>query len=150
MNRLTEKDFDGEGYHLKVSGREHRYDAFDRLAAYEDTGLEPEDIISAQDMFKIAGALHELNAYKDLGPIDRLRELAQADREGRVVVLDEKTALSLLAGARAIENNKRLLGAIYCYDIFGKLGGPKEVSYYEAAKILREAAEAALGGGGDV
>ena len=47
--------------------------AFDRLAAYEDTGLEPEEIISATDMAKIACALHELNAYKELGPIDRLK-----------------------------------------------------------------------------
>lgn len=58
-----------------------------RLAAYEDTGLEPEEIISAVDMAKVACALEELNAYKELGSLDRLRELAQADREGRCVVL---------------------------------------------------------------
>lgn len=57
-----------------------------RLAAYEDTGLEPEEIFSAVDMAKIACALHELNAYKELGSIDRLRELKQADDEGRCVV----------------------------------------------------------------
>lgn len=62
-------------------------EAAKRLAAYEGTGLEPEEILSAVDMAKIACALHELNAYKDLGPIDRLRELAQADKEGRCVVL---------------------------------------------------------------
>ena len=48
------------------------------LQAYKATGLEPEDIICA---------LHELNAYKELGPVDRLRELDQADREGWCVVL---------------------------------------------------------------
>jgi hypothetical protein len=58
--------------------------AFDRLAAYEDTGLEPEEIISAVDMGKVACALHEINAYKELGSIDRLRELAKADREGKI------------------------------------------------------------------
>ena len=58
-----------------------------RLAAYEDTGLEPEEIISAVDMAKVACALEELNAYKELGSLDRLRELAQADWEGRCVVL---------------------------------------------------------------
>lgn len=76
-------------------------DIIDRLAAYEETGLEPEEIISAAYTAKIAYvlhelnaymarivcALHELNAYKELGPIDRLRELIQADREGRCVVL---------------------------------------------------------------
>ena len=64
--------------------------AINRLAAYEATALEPEDIISAVDMAKIACALHELNAYKELGSIDRLRELAQANREGRCVVLPAK------------------------------------------------------------
>lgn len=62
----------------------------DRLAAYEDTGLEPEDIISAADMAKITCALHEFNVYKKLDSLDRLRELAQADREGRCVVLPAK------------------------------------------------------------
>ena len=61
-----------------------------RLAAYEDTGLEPEEIISAVDMAKVACALEELNAYKELGSLDRLRELAEADREGRCVVLEKR------------------------------------------------------------
>jgi len=64
--------------------------AINRLAAYEDTRLEPEEIISAMDMAKIACALHELNAYKELGPIDRLRTLKQADDEGRCMVLPAK------------------------------------------------------------
>ena len=58
-----------------------------RLAAYEDSGLEPKDIISAVDMAKIACALHELNAYKDLGPIDHIRDLIKAEQDGRLVVL---------------------------------------------------------------
>ena len=75
-------------------------DAANRLAAYEDTGLEPEeierivdaglepkDIISAVDMAKIACALHELNAYKDLGPIDHIRDLIKAEQDGRLVEL---------------------------------------------------------------
>ena len=34
--------------------------------------------------------LEELDNFRDLGPIDRLRELAQADKEGRCVVLPFK------------------------------------------------------------
>ena len=60
---------------------------FNRLSAYEDTGLEPQDIISAVDMSKIACALHELNAYKDLGPIDHIRDLIKAEQDGRLVEL---------------------------------------------------------------
>ena len=55
--------------------------AFDRLAAYEDTGLEPEEIEKAMDIVKSA-----VSAFEDFG-VDRLAELAQADREGRCVVL---------------------------------------------------------------
>lgn len=57
-------------------------EAVDRLAAYEDTGLEPENIISAADMAKIACALHEFNVYKKLGSLDRLRELVEMDSAG--------------------------------------------------------------------
>lgn len=67
----------------------------DRLAAYEDTGLEPQDIISAVDMAKIACALHELNAYKDIGPIDHIRDLLQAEHDGRLVVLPCKVGDSI-------------------------------------------------------
>ena len=61
--------------------------ALKKLTAYEDTGLEPEEILSAVDMAKVASALHELNRYKELGELDRLRELVEADQDGRCVVL---------------------------------------------------------------
>lgn len=99
MERYTEKHYDGNGYYLICSGNCETLNCgdcgildkiVDRLAAYENTGLEPEEIFSAVDMAKIACALHELNAYKELGSIDCLRKLAQADREGRCVVLPAK------------------------------------------------------------
>lgn len=43
-------------------------DAANRLAAYEDTGLEPEEIYQFRNLTKMI-------------PLDRLRELAQADKE---------------------------------------------------------------------
>lgn len=87
MERATHIDKDGwyvnganvaTVFHSGTGEIRMRGKDIDRLAAYEDTGLEPEDIISVTNMGKIACALHELNAYKDLGSIDRLRELAQA------------------------------------------------------------------------
>ena len=57
--------------------------AFDRLAAYEETGLEPEEIMQAMNVVKSA-----VSAFEDFG-VDRLRELIQADREGRCVVLSK-------------------------------------------------------------
>ena len=64
--------------------------AFDRLAAYEETGMEPEDILRILDAYGRGMTLREENAQrleivKDI-QTDRLRELAQADREGRCVV----------------------------------------------------------------
>lgn len=96
MERLTDKkeaDVQRRKYEIRLKQgypRNIPEERFLRLAAYEDTGLEPEEIFSAVDMAKIACALHELNAYKELGSIDCLRKLAQADREGRCVVLPAK------------------------------------------------------------
>lgn len=53
-------------------------DAAQRLDAYESTGMEPENIGALQE---------ELNQYKKLGDLNRLRELVQADREGRIHII---------------------------------------------------------------
>lgn len=42
--------------------------------------------------------------------------------------------LAMNAGARAIEQNKKLQGIFYCYD---PLGNSQEIPYAEAARILR-------------
>ena len=85
MERLTYRDKDGMAMMKERGG--WKSGGIDRLAAYEDSGLEPQDIISAVDMAKIACALHELNAYKDLGPIDHIRDLIKAEQAGRLVEL---------------------------------------------------------------
>jgi hypothetical protein len=56
-----------------------------RLAAYEDTGLEPESV-EALKLSMMGKAISEITEF-DGFPIDRLRELAKADKDGRVVVL---------------------------------------------------------------
>lgn len=57
----------------------------ERLAAYEDTGLEPE----AVETVKIALCAKHMVDLETLNntPISRLVELAEADKDGRVVVL---------------------------------------------------------------
>lgn len=50
MNRLTERDERGEAY-VPISDPPYLFvtrEAVDRLAAYEDTGLTPEQIKAAQ------------------------------------------------------------------------------------------------------
>ena len=56
-----------------------------RLAAYEDTGLEPEEIAKIREDVETGYLKSTARRYGI--PVDRLRELAKADREGRVVVL---------------------------------------------------------------
>lgn len=137
MERLTEKHYLCSDYYMKCS-EECNVDvdcidcpAFeklvDRLGAYEDTGLEPEDVT---DMMAAHGtAIGALAEYRKLGPINRFRELAQADREGRVVVLDERKSPCDLC----------------VYNPPSSLDGKPCTMCPAAAKDY----EAALGGGGD-
>ena len=59
--------------------------AIDRLAAYEDTGLMPEDV-EALKLSMMGKAIAEIKEFNGL-PVARMRELAEADKDGRVVVL---------------------------------------------------------------
>lgn len=59
--------------------------AAERLAAYEETRLEPEDMKKA---FNEDATLKLTGQALGMSP-DRLRELAQAEKEGRLVVLSE-------------------------------------------------------------
>ena len=60
-------------------------DLYGRLKAYEDTGVEPE----AVETVKLALAAKHMVDLETLNntPISRLVELAEADKDGRVVVL---------------------------------------------------------------
>lgn len=87
MERLTERDAHGNWRikHFTEILPAH-WQACNRLSAYEDTGLEPEDlkrVFNEGAVLKLAGQALGVSA-------DRLRELAQADRDGRCVVLPAK------------------------------------------------------------
>ena len=58
---------------------------WERLKAYEDTGLEPEGV-EALKLSMMGKAISEITEFDGL-PIDRLRELADAEKDGRLVVL---------------------------------------------------------------
>ena len=80
MERYTY--FDGGKWRLKIGDTEYSGDWVERLAAYEETGLEPEDMKRAFNedaVLKLAGQILGMSP-------DRLRELAQAEKEGRLVV----------------------------------------------------------------
>ena len=70
--------------------------ACERLAAYEDIGLMPEEIkapFTEYTMITLAAQALGVEA-------DRLRELAEADKDGRVIVLPAKKGDTLYAVTR--------------------------------------------------
>ncbi len=90
MERLTEKHYLGTDHYMKCSGSCNvdmdcidcpSFDCLvERLAAYEDTGLEPEQCENAKIIIESAFS-------DDTSKAERIRELLKADKDGRVVVL---------------------------------------------------------------
>lgn len=102
MERLTEKHYLGTDHYMKCSGNCNvDMDCIDcpsfdrlveRLAAYEDTGLTPDEIKSMKDehfsgleMAKLYSALMKLKKYQE------------ADKDGRLVVLPCKVGQRVFA-----------------------------------------------------
>ena len=91
MGRLTIPDVQVDEHTTRRSVidvaavREHAMEFYCRLKAYEDTGLEPE----AVETVKVALCAKHMVDLETLNntPISRLVELAEADKDGRVVVL---------------------------------------------------------------
>jgi hypothetical protein len=95
MERLTEKHYLGTDHYMKCSGNCNvdmdcidcpSFDCLvERLAAYEDTGLTPERCAE----FARADAEGRYIVMRDAEQegVARLRELAEADKDGRLVVL---------------------------------------------------------------
>ena len=80
MERLTY--FENGHWQLDFNGYQYRAEFVDRLAAYEDTGLAPEEVHSLWGEWNAM-----MSVLNSIGGYDRLRELAEADKDGRVVVL---------------------------------------------------------------
>ena len=98
MERLTYRDKDGFPMMKKRGG--FKQEGVERLAAYEDTRLTPEEINNLASVREISPETeYAINKHADsiierldklLAQTDddvRLRELAEADKDGRLVVL---------------------------------------------------------------
>ena len=121
MERLTEKHYLAEDHYMKCS-EDCNVDmdcvdcpAFDklieRLAAYEDTGLTPEEIkapFTEDTMINLAAQALGVEP-------SRLRELAEADKDGRVIILPCKVYET--DGVRVYEHTVREV-------IYETAGGP--------------------------
>lgn len=92
MERMTEKHYLGTDHYIKCSGNCNvdmdcidcpSFDCLvERLAAYEDTGLEPEQCENAK-------AIIESAFSDDTSKAERILALLKADKDGRLVVLPE-------------------------------------------------------------
>ena len=71
----------------KYDGNCSQKQVWERLKAYEDTGLDPEEVLPKDKADEIALKLMRLADLESLCSYDHLCELAEADRAGRVVVL---------------------------------------------------------------
>ena len=78
MERLTEYEVVGGHVHAVPTGDLDQ--AMMRLAAYEDTGMEPEQCENAKVIIESAFS-------DDTSKAERIQELLKADKEGRLVVL---------------------------------------------------------------
>ena len=93
MERLTNKreaDAQREEYERRLANgypRNIPEERFLRLASYEDSGCEPEEVLPKDKADKIALKLMRLADLESLCNYTRLRELAEADKDGRVIVL---------------------------------------------------------------
>lgn len=121
-----------------------------RLAAYEDTGLEPEEI---NDMAIEVATLKTIESmYDGLGNPDHLRDLLRAEQDGRLVALPCKVGDHVWAdGREAIVvwffgyKTERYLHAQFLDN-----AEYTDIPFYEIGKtvfLTREEAEAALKGG---
>lgn len=159
MERLTEKHYLGTDHYMKCSGNCNvdmdcidcpSFDCLvERLAAYEDTGLTPEDCARATEIDDIL-----LDEYY---PSGRMRELIKADKAGRLVVLPCKVGNRLyeVTGRKTISVYKvrairvELFGFFIEWDIvegfvWQSLSGINAGEIGKTVFLTREEAEKAL------
>lgn len=103
-----------------------------RSGAYEDTDLTPEEVLSMK--FEWCAMMDALNSIG--GGYTRLRELAEADRDGRLVVLPFTKALTNADRIRAA-TNQQLAKLLYdnqkefCRLMYKNLGFEDELEFSE-------------------
>jgi hypothetical protein len=108
----------------------------DRLAAYEDKGCAPEEVLPKDKADEIALKLMRLADLESLCSYTRLRELAEADKDGRLVVLPSDKALTNADRIRAA-TNQQLAKLLYdnqkefCRIMYKNLGFEDELNFSE-------------------
>lgn len=142
MERLTYRDKDGFPMMKKRGG--FKQGGVERLAAYEDTRLTPEEVAALGRLFDYA--LEESKTLAEqLALLNRIRELAEADKDGRLVVLPCKvgdTVYRLFAGNpdNPVIATLKINTVAEAVKLIGKMGMHKYIGTF----LTREEAEKAL------
>jgi hypothetical protein len=111
-------------------------DLYGRLKAYEDTGLEPE----AVETVKLALCAKHMVDLETLNntPISRLVEIAEADKDGRVVVLPCKVWDTVYILRRAFDGADVVGETELWWDDIPQLGKTVFLTREEAENALQE------------
>lgn len=150
MERYTY--FDGGKWRLKIGDTEYSGDWVERLSAYEDTGLEPEDMKKAFNedaTLKLAGQILGVTP-------GRLRELAQAEKTGQLaefpfIAMVEQSLRDGTMKPMSDQKHNGRYAVVYkserwTFPLIDICGTPynTEQAVERMREISREAAEAAL------
>lgn len=150
MERYTY--FDGGKWRLKIDDTEYSGDWVERLSAYEDTGLEPEDMKKAFNedaTLKLAGQILGVTP-------GRLRELAQAEKTGQLakfpfIAMVEQSLRDGTMKPMSDQKHNGRYAVVYkserwTFPLIDICGTPynTEQAVERMREISREAAEAAL------
>lgn len=136
MERLTNKreaDAQREEYERRLANgypRNIPEERFLSLAAYEDTGLTPESV-EALKLSMMGKAIAEIKEFNGL-PVDRLRELAEADKDGRLVVLPCKVGDIVWANLDGMRHTRK------CVIEFANIGSRVTTIVFSTVDGLRE------------
>lgn len=146
MKRLTK--YERLGAHIRAIPTGDVGRAMIRLAAYEDVGLSPGEVASLWAEWDAM-----MRVRDSIGSYDRLRELAEADKEGRAVILPCKVGDTVYFRTYdcngtvdlGIQPHKvtAIVGRAIVHGVYtdaGLLPGQYGVSWF----LTREEAEAAL------
>ena len=115
-------------------------DAANRLAAYEDTGFDPEEIA---DFMKRWEQTVEIGGMLKKYCIDHIRDLLHAEQDGRLVVLPCGTDVELVRDGYAFKADH------WNHTLTAFRDEPKNKSGKQIALFSTKEAEAALKGGED-
>lgn len=151
MERLTQRLRTGEvlmasEYEEKYTEQEWISVLQDRLAAYEETGRTPEEVTALGKLFDYA--LEESKTLTEqLALLNRIRDLAEADRDGRVAALPCKvgdTVYLLFAGNpnNPVISTLKINTVAEAVKLIGKMGMHKYIGTFRTREEAKRALEA--------